>query len=156
MNTSTYPKKMHLFSPRNQLTHRLPPPCARQCRCSSWSSPSPLLQLLLRSRLLPPAAASRPPRRPRPPPPPAPAMPWEAPDPDQRRIRRPDRRWDAREEARSLGGGTGKPVEGNSSWSSLPYSCGWKNGGGGGRSRGERAVGIFEVGVGKGVEIGGV
>ena len=40
--------------------------------------------------------------------------------------------------------------------SSLPYSCGRNNGGGGGRSRGERAVGIFEVGVGKGVEIGGV
>ena len=36
------------------------------------------------------------------------------------RTRRPDRRWDAWEEARSLGGGTGKPVEG----SSLPYSCG--------------------------------
>jgi hypothetical protein len=104
-------------------THQLHPPCARQCRCSSRTQRYPLL---LRRRTLCPAAASLPPRRrPLRPPPPAPSTPWEGPDQDQdqRRTRRPDRGWDAREEARSLGGGAGKPVEGSSSWSSLPYSC---------------------------------
>ena len=115
-------KRCNFFSPsKYTATHQLPPPCDRQCRCSSRTQP--YLLLLLSRRILRPAAASRPPRRPRRPPPPAPPTPWEGLDQDQRRTRRPDRCGDAQEEARSLGGGAGKPMDGSSSWSSLPYSC---------------------------------
>jgi len=51
------------------------------------------------------------------------------------------------------GGRTEKPAEGSSSWSSLPYSCGWN---GGGARGAERRVGVFEGVVGKRVEIGGL
>jgi hypothetical protein len=67
------------------------------------------------------------------------------------RTRRPDRRWDAREEARSLGGGGGEA--GGGELASLFLRTEWYGGGGGGGARG---VGVFEVGVGKRVEIGGL
>lgn len=142
---------MHFsFDQETKPTHRLRPPCARQCRCFSRTPPFPLLLLHLLRRLLRCEAASRPPRWPQPPPPPAPTpSPWEP------RTRRPDCRRDAREDARSPGGRTGKPVEGSSSWSSLPYSCGRNNGSGGTRGAERGRVGVFEVGVGKGAEMGG-